>query len=98
MKHLKRIGALLPKALADLGIAQRLEEFKAVTLWEEAVGKKIAARSEAVDVKGGTLVVDVDDNVWMQELTLLKPRLLKKLARLAKGSPIRDIRFRLKRT
>lgn len=98
MKHLQRIGALLPKALADLGIAKRLQEFKAVTLWEEAAGKKIAERSEAVDVQDKTLIVDVDNNVWMQELTLLKPRILKKLAKLAKGAPIQDIRFRLKRT
>ncbi len=98
MKHLQRIGALLPKALEELGLAKRLEEFKVVALWEEAAGKKIAERSEAVDVMDKTLVVEVDNNVWMQELTLLKPRILKKLAKAAKDSPIKDIRFQLKRT
>ena len=97
MKHPQRIGTLLPKALAELGIAKRLEEFEVVELWEEAAGKKIAERSEAVDVQDKVLVVEVDNNVWMQELTLLKPRILKKLAQAAKGSPVKDIRFRLKR-
>lgn len=98
MKHLKKIGTILPKALEDLGIAKRLDEFKTLSLWEETVGKKIAERSKAVDIQDKTLIVDVENNVWMQELVLLKPRILKKFAKTAKNSPIKDIRFRLKRT
>ncbi len=97
MKHPKRIGTILPKALEDLGIAKRLEEFKALTLWEETVGKKIAERSQAVDIQDKTLIVDVENNVWMQELVLLKPQIMRKLAGAAKATRIRDIRFRLKR-
>jgi len=98
VKHLKKIGTILPKALEDLGIAKRLDEFKALSLWEETVGKKIAERSKAVDIQDKTLIVDVENNVWMQELVLLKPQIVKKLTRAAKDNRIRDVRFRLKRT
>lgn len=98
MKQLKKIGAILPQALEDLGIAKRLDEFKALSLWEETVGTKIAERSKAVDIQDKTLIVDVENNIWMQELVLLKPQIMKKLARAAKDNRIRDVRFRLKRT
>jgi predicted nucleic acid-binding Zn ribbon protein len=98
VKRLERIGIVLPEVLEDLGVAKRLEEFKAVAQWEKVAGRKIAERSQAVDVQNKTLIVEVENNVWMQELVLLKPQILKKLAKAAKGSPIKDIRFRLKRT
>jgi predicted nucleic acid-binding Zn ribbon protein len=98
VKRLERIGIVLPEVLEDLGVAKRLEEFKAVGQWEKVAGRKIAERSQAVDVQNETLIVEVENNVWMQELVLLKPQILKKLAKAVKGSPIKDIRFRLKRT
>lgn len=95
MKHPERIGVILPKVLKNLGVTRRMEEFKAVLLWENVVGKKIAARTQAVEVTKQTLIVDVANNVWMQELTMLKPQILKKLT---KETGIKDIRFRIMRS
>ena len=54
-------------------------------VWEDAVGTAIARRAEPVRLRGRTLVVAVSSAPWMQELTLLKPRLATALnARLPK--------------
>jgi predicted nucleic acid-binding Zn ribbon protein len=94
VKQPERIRTILPKVLKNLGVAKRIEEFRAVLLWKKVVGKKIAERSQAVDVNEKTLIVEVDNNVWMQELSLLKPKILKKLTT---ETGIKDIRFRITR-
>lgn len=45
-------------------------------VWEDAVGAAIARRAEPVRLRGRTLVVAVSSAPWMQELTLLKRRLV----------------------
>ncbi len=45
-------------------------------VWEDAVGTAIARRAEPVRLRGRTLVVAVSSAPWMQELTLLKRRLV----------------------
>lgn len=45
-------------------------------VWEEAVGTAIARRAEPVRLRGRTLVVAVSSAPWMQELTLLKRRVV----------------------
>lgn len=45
-------------------------------VWEDAVGAAIARRAEPMRLRGRTLVVAVSSAPWMQELTLLKRRLI----------------------
>lgn len=46
-------------------------------VWEDAVGAAIARRAEPVRLRGRTLLVAVSSAPWMQELTLLKPGIVK---------------------
>jgi predicted nucleic acid-binding Zn ribbon protein len=46
----------------------------------------------------GTLWVQVTTNAWMNELSLMKPQLLKALNARPGGAKIRDIRWQLLRT
>lgn len=48
-------------------------------VWEDAVGSAIARRAEPVRLRGRTLVVAVSSAPWMQELTLLKRRVVSAL-------------------
>jgi hypothetical protein len=54
------------------------EEF-ALAAWEAAVGKRIAARTRAVSVVRGKLLVEVEDIVWQRQLATLERQILAKL-------------------
>ncbi len=51
----------------------------ACTAWKKAVGKKIALRTRALKMVRSTLVVEVEDEVWRQNLWSLRYQILRNL-------------------
>ncbi len=45
--------------------------------WPEAVGRRIASHTRAVALESGTLVVEVEDAVWLQNLKGLRGQILR---------------------
>ena len=95
MAEPERISSILARLVSRMGISTRLEREKAVILWEEAVGRNIASRAEAVSFKGGRLFVVVKDSTWLQELALMKEGLIEKLNSLLGKPMVEDIMFRI---
>jgi hypothetical protein len=86
-----RAGDLIDKLLVGLGLDDRLQQYRAVVIWEAVVGPQIAARTKPVRIRDGILEVNVDQPAWMQQLQLMKPKILARLnAELGKAS-IRDL-------
>jgi len=90
---MKRINEPLQGLLDSLGLAESMERWKAVELWPAVVGERAAARTRAVAVRNGELLVEVENPGWMNELTYVKPRALLELNRRLEGMEIKDIRF-----
>ena len=65
--------------------------------WGELVGPSIASKTHPDFVQGKTLVVSVENSVWMQELEMQKRGFLRKIADMKLPFEISEIRFRLKR-
>jgi predicted nucleic acid-binding Zn ribbon protein len=86
---------ILKRLTSRMGIDTRLEMEKAVVLWEEAVGPKVARRARATAVRNGILFVTVVNSTWLQELSLLKEGIIEKLNGLLEGHVVRDIVFRV---
>jgi predicted nucleic acid-binding Zn ribbon protein len=60
----------------------------AQTAWSEAVGEAIAAATEPVGEREGTLSVRCQSSTWAQELSLMEDRLLERLReRLGEAAP-----------
>ena len=83
-----------------------LKEFKADEIfrvhpiwekWEELVGKVIASKTHPDYVQGKTLIVSVENSVWMQELEMQKREFVRKISEMKLPFEIREIRFRLKK-
>lgn len=89
-----RIGGFLRSTLRDLGVAEKLQEQKAIDKWTQAVGPQIAASSRAEEVHDGVLFVSCKSSMWSSELTLHKPDILKKINSAIGKDVIKDIRFR----
>jgi hypothetical protein len=82
-----RISRLLSKNLPPDDLA--------TALWPVAVGKRLAARTGPVRLRGTTLLVDVDDSTWASSLQTLSPQILENLRRVAPSLRINALELRL---
>ncbi|MBX3181327.1 MAG: DUF721 domain-containing protein [Polyangiaceae bacterium] len=62
-------------------------------IWREAVGPRVAARSEARTLVDEQLTVVVPSSAWAQELSSLSARIIARLVR--QGLPVRKLWFRV---
>ena len=102
MNEKKRKPVTLAEALggflAKSGLSRRVKQASAVEQWPEVVGAQIAGVTKALSITpDGTLFVAVSTHGWMSELSLMEPQLLRALNSVEGRSPIRKIRFQLRR-
>jgi len=64
------------------------------TAWPAAVGKVIAAHSNAVALVRDRLVVEVADATWQRQLSTLKVQIIRRLQEMAGADKVRDVSFR----
>jgi predicted nucleic acid-binding Zn ribbon protein len=94
MKHAKRIGSLLNELFDQPGLGEQLSRHQAWLIWDKLVGEQIAARARPLRLRRNILEVQVDHPVWMQQLQMLKPQILKKIAEQLPGAGITDLYLR----
>ena len=99
MKEVNRTVA--PEAIitAQLALTARKQLPIPLAHWRAAVGPRIADRARPIALERGVLVVKVVTSVWANELSMLAPQIIKKLAeRTPNGSPgieVKSLRFRV---
>jgi hypothetical protein len=94
MKKPASASSLLSDLLKQRGIAERMEDYRAWQVWDQVVGPQIAARARPLRLRDGVLEIRVDQPVWMQQLQLMKPQILSRLAQRLGRETIRDIYLR----
>jgi len=92
-RHPETIGALLKERIDALGWEPRLREEDVITGWDAAVGPQIAAHARPSHVTGHRLTVVTASPVWTQQLSLLKPELLRRIARSFGPDAVTDLYF-----
>lgn len=91
----ERLGDALARALPGLDLAQRRREGLAMAAWPELVGATTAARTRAVHVNRGVMVVKVASAAWANQLNLLKAQLLERLSQRVGPGVVADLRWRV---
>ena len=90
---LEKLGPSLQRFLEEAGLTKPLIGWKALSLWPEIVGEKVASRSRAVTFQAGRLVVEVDAPSWVNHLSFLRRDVIARLnARLGAGT-VQEIQF-----
>ena len=89
----KHIGGTLDRMFKDLGFEKKLNQVRAVELWPEIVGEKIALITQAERVNDGILYVKVKSMTWRTELLFQKRKILEKIEERIGRRVIHDIRF-----
>ena len=64
----KAANTVMPKVLARLRMDQRRGEAEIVRVWNNALDPSITAHAQPVGINKGTLFVNVDSNVWLDEI------------------------------
>ena len=90
MEHIqKAIKSFLKNTGLENGVAQQ----KAIEVWCEVVGEKVAKNTNAESIEHGTLTVKTKNPVWRQELLFQKKEIIKTLNKKLKKNIIKEIRF-----
>ncbi len=93
---LTAIKSILARALAQKGLDQKIERYEFILHWPEIVGDTLAKISKPDHISRRVLLVNVVHSAWAQELTFMKPALLRKLSLyLRKGDVVEDMVFRV---
>lgn len=87
------IGDILKERIGALGWESRLREEEVLTGWDAAVGPQIAAHARPSHVTNHRLTIVTESPVWTQQLSLLKPDLLRRIARSFGPEAVTDLYF-----
>jgi len=90
---MKRINRPLEQLLMRLRLQEPMEGWKAVDLWAEVAGERVASRTRAVGFRDGTLYVRVESAAWMNELTYLRLQFLRELNKRIGDDLVKEIRL-----
>jgi hypothetical protein len=89
----ERVAQTIKTMLKKQGLWPEAMRWAALGVWAEAVGERVAARAKPTGVSAQSLLVTVESPAWRQELSLLKPAILRRLNSLLGGDYLKDIRF-----
>ncbi|RKY52284.1 MAG: hypothetical protein DRP93_08385 [Candidatus Neomarinimicrobiota bacterium] len=90
---MRKINSAIDRIVARIAGGNAMLEHRALRDWNVVVGKVVAQVSVPVRVVKGTLYVSVKNSTWRQELSMLKPQILKKYEEKFGAGIIRDIHF-----
>jgi hypothetical protein len=74
-------------------LKKRIAEYQVLDLWSTAVPGNAAKHSSAEKINKGILFVNTSSGAWAQQLSLLKPKIIKNLNAKLPEPLIKDIRF-----
>jgi hypothetical protein len=86
-------GSLLGANGGDSDIVSR--ESVACRAWKRAVGPKLARRTTAMKLVRETLVVEVEDEIWRNNLWGFRKQILSNLEKALGPGLVRDVEFRV---
>ncbi len=88
------IKIILEETLDQLGLSEKIDECKALTLWND-VASTLASRTQPISISNNRLIVNVTDSVVLHTLSLYKRKYVEKINLLAGRDVIKDIIFRV---
>ena len=89
-----KAAAILSQALRRYGLDKDIAKYQFVAHWAEIVGEEIAKRTKPDQIRGGVLVIRVNNSIWAQELSMRKEVILARLQSFApEAGIVRDIQF-----
>ena len=94
---LTSVSEVLNSVMTGLEMPEDIElKGKVFLAWEDVVGDA-APYTHPFRFRGSTLIVEVDEPVWLTELSMRKSDILNRLEREVGEKVVEDIRFEIKK-
>lgn len=90
----QKVSDVLSTLMKGYGLSSKINEYKILKIWDEAVGDKITSHTHPLRLIRGILTVVVDSPTWMQQLTFYKEDLIEKINNGIGKDTVKDIRFK----
>jgi predicted nucleic acid-binding Zn ribbon protein len=87
------IRDLLSRWLVRRGMARELGQYRIWVRWPELVGERVAARTEPGALKNGKLTIRVASAAWLNELSLMRADLVRRINAGLGEELVREVRL-----
>jgi hypothetical protein len=87
----ERADSSLVSLIRELGMEEPLRLCRIRALWDELFGEPLRGHISPVKLSEAELLVHVDSASWLQQITFLKPELLRKLSPFG----VKDVRLKV---
>ncbi len=92
----KSVETILPGVLSHLRLEQRLDESKIQTIWSQILDPTLVAHAQPAGFAKGTLFVNVDSSVWLNEIVRYRRHeILERLQTALGKTVVQRISFRI---
>lgn len=92
----KKLADVMPGVMQELRMNQRQTEAEIIRVWNHLVDPTVAAHAQPVGINRGTLFVNVDSSVWLDEIVRYRRREILERLQLSFGkNTIARISFRV---
>lgn len=91
---LTSLRTILRSAATALGVERAAHEALIVEMWSEIVGQEAGAHAHPVELRGTTLLVEVEPGLWVQELSARRGQFVEAINRRLVGRVVAEIRIR----
>jgi len=92
-KNTQPLKEVIDRYLKIIGADKRLKEIRLKEQWEEIIGKNIAAKTEKIVIKDGTVHLLVPSSVVKNELRMVKSEIIRRFNEAAGENIIRDLKI-----
>ena len=89
------VSSILTNLAPRFGMEAKLLEWRLRRHWPEIAGEQIASHTRPDQIRFKKLYLIVENSVWLQQLTFLKPTLLEKINQEAGSQFVSDIILRV---
>ncbi len=92
----KPVADVMPSIMKDLRLEKRQAEAEIVKVWANLIDPNIAAHAQPIGLNKGTLFVNVDSSVWLDEIVRYRRKeILQRLQHSFGSELIKRISFRI---
>ena len=94
--HSRPLAALLPGVMTELGLDRRRGEAEIIKVWNNLMDPRVVAHAQPAGLHKGTLFVNVDSSVWLDEIVRYRRReILDRLQHSFGKEMVKRISFRV---
>ncbi|MDP6725973.1 MAG: DUF721 domain-containing protein [Candidatus Marinimicrobia bacterium] len=90
---MQRLKNAIDIFLKNTGLEKGVNQNKAILIWDDVVGSKIAQNTTPEKAEHGVLTVKATSPAWRQELVFKKKEIINKLNKKLGEPIIREIKF-----